>query len=1488
MRLSEKYLKFIEISSLFLDANNVQLSEIFCSLSELLSQDINSDNITIYLATERNLTIIFSQIKDDTLLQDITLNREIMDILRLNNSEAIEVNNLINTACKKLFDIPALYRKSVLIPLFDESQLLGLFRIDFTDEEHPLQNESHRLLPLFTNLITKVIKKHYSNSTYLKKIHKTSEIAESFLREIIHNSNDGIIIVNTDGNILYCNDAISKITGLNPQQILQKNYIDFRFNFEPIQRKTELNLQLLIQSVNQALISGQSDILNKLIEYNIITKTGETKIINEYNYIVNTSEGNLLTSIIRDITELKYTEQALIESESRYKLIADNSKDIIIQHTREGLINYISPSCFNLTGYLQEELLYKNVFEKLLNNQIEKTRQAHSKIVNRGDSATYICKVSTKYPEKYLWCEITSSSVNRPEDETTNEIITVAHDITERINTLDDLDRSLSLLSSAIESTTDGIVITDQNGKILIHNKIFEQLWDISGDYISTHTEKELYLKITSLIAENKAFKKQILQLYNSSSLELYDIVQQKKGAILEIFSKPMKIGQDKTGRIWSSRDLTKRANAEIALRETYSRLKSLISAIPDMLYFKDINNKYIFVNRAFANWLETKEDKIIGKSDEQLKNYRLIEKIVKDDEIIIKSNVIKKELITIENKNKTLQYFEVIKNPIINENQKIEGLLCLIHNVTTQIISSETLRESEERFRNIFETSSEGIWMINSNDNIILANHSLAYMLGYNNPNDLINKEVTDFIDNAWIDRYYEKIHYLKQNQNHRSDFKFIKAEGQELWVFDSSSPIFDNAGSFTGHLSMLTDVTERYKTIELLFKQKLLFESISLAVNKLITTSGHKQAILDSMDIFSRMLGAGKITIYKKIIEDNVEDYEIFLDWESNIPNSPIEFQEYYKTIISNKYLVEELEKGKLLVLNSKDSIFNNINFDALLFYTPIIIKDSFWGFTEYISNMIDEQILEQQKSLLLTYNSSIISTIEQMLLYENLNEAIESSELANKAKSQFLANISHEIRTPMTAIIGFAELSISQTSEPQTKKHLQTILKSSNHLLALFNDILDLSKIEADRFELDYKPLNLKRIILEVEQIFSQKIYEKNLVFIIDFPIDFPEKIFLDEVRLRQILFNLVGNSIKFTNSGFVKILVECIAFRNNSFDFQISVQDTGIGIPKEMQKSIFESFNASSAQNKLNIGGSGLGLAITKRLVEKMNGSIRIESDELSGSKFDIIFNKIQYLQGTETKEKIIQNKFEIDTDKAKIVIIGNTADYVIDFLNNFELMIVNDITPENIIASVKDVKPHIIIQDIEYLSCDDLDTIKTLSKEFKDCVRIIIVPSGLKNDLSFKDFGYNALIIEKPFDIEDLFQKIIQSQKTMQINQIPSINNNFFEEFQSIDPQKLQHFTKKVIDIILPRIKELRTTLIIDDILQLANEIKDLSSKYQIHFLRQISTDLAENAETYNVSEIRKYLNELLESITSIRNFSLDNSLNNNSSKENEY
>ncbi|EKO3842657.1 response regulator [Vibrio harveyi] len=294
-----------------------------------------------------------------------------------------------------------------------------------------------------------------------------------------------------------------------------------------------------------------------------------------------------------------------------------------------------------------------------------------------------------------------------------------------------------------------------------------------------------------------------------------------------------------------------------------------------------------------------------------------------------------------------------------------------------------------------------------------------------------------------------------------------------------------------------------------------------------------------------------------------------------------------------------------------------------------TNKILESHYFEFVEYSEHQLLEIAQREARltwvfvllSIILLVTVFVLQTQHRVNKLKHLNdeltEATEKAERAAKAKSQFLATMSHELRTPMNGVLGISQIIASETQEKTTKEHVKVILDSGQHLMTILNDILDFSKVEENKLELEAAPFNLPQVLTPVCSAIQPLIEEKNIKLYVENEV--PENIEFngDCARIRQILFNLAGNAVKFTSDGHVLIRAELDEPRKRLL---LSINDTGIGIPADKQDRIFNSFEQADTSTTRKFGGTGLGLAIVKKLTELMGGEVKLKSVESIGTQF----------------------------------------------------------------------------------------------------------------------------------------------------------------------------------------------------------------------------------------------------------------------------
>ncbi len=451
------------------------------------------------------------------------------------------------------------------------------------------------------------------------------------------------------------------------------------------------------------------------------------------------------------------------------------------------------------------------------------------------------------------------------------------------------------------------------------------------------------------------------------------------------------------------------------------------------------------------------------------------------------------------------------------------------------------------------------------------------------------------------------------------------------------------------------------------------------------------------------------------------------------------------------------------------------------------------------------------------------------KQLQLIKDLNESREAALQSGAVKDRFLANMSHEIRTPLNALKGFSEMLIQTDLNTKQQKYTSIINSASDNLLAIVNDILDFSKIESDTIIIKQHPFNIENLMNEMQNMFEYLAIQKKLTLHVENSASIKTDLIGDIARLKQVLINLVGNAIKFTDKGFVKISIKTIEETAENVMLLFAISDTGSGIPSDKIDTIFERFEQVDNSFSRRQGGTGLGLAISKRLITLMNGTVVVESEINNGSIFSVT------LPFKKSTEKVVAKKTTVQIEKISISFTDKKILVVEDnYMNRLLLQSIfdkYDIVPliaENGLKAMEAVEKNkidVILMDVQMPEMDGIEATELIRKQYGTGIPIIAMTAHVLEQEKQRCLkaGMNDYIT-KPISEQILIEKlnkILENSPSHSTNKPKVQTHHFFHYLQSIcndDESKMKIILQELNKQIAADITKLTMLLVTKDVI----------------------------------------------------------------------
>ncbi len=495
------------------------------------------------------------------------------------------------------------------------------------------------------------------------------------------------------------------------------------------------------------------------------------------------------------------------------------------------------------------------------------------------------------------------------------------------------------------------------------------------------------------------------------------------------------------------------------------------------------------------------------------------------------------------------------------------------------------------------------------------------------------------------------------------------------------------------------------------------------------------------------------------------------------------------------------------------------------------------------------------------------------DRKAIQEELYKAKKTAEEASRMKSEFLANMSHEIRTPLNAIVGFSNILQEKTEGNKLfSEYLGNIVQSSKVLLNLINDILDLSKVEAGRMVVAYKPVNMKSLVNEILSIFEMKAIEKGITLVTSISQDLPGSLITDEKYLRQIFFNLIGNAVKFTQVGSVEIGVTIIPKNEegSKIDFLISIKDSGIGIPENEIKSIFEPFIQVSRQSRSKYGGTGLGLSITRRLVELLGGTISVKSEQGKGSIFTVSLFDIE-IGALKTDEGLDNGRAWLKRVRFKKPTVLMAEDVLSNrqiiklYLEQFNIALVITENGEDCINLARKINPDLILMDMQMPIMDGYTAASLIKADasLKNIPIVALTASGIGEEKD-KFAGIADDFLLKPVyknDLLEILTKYLPYELEAEIEKTGVPIETISPPISAKEPLSIE--TKfALLQKYLPTVTKLQQNLNFDRLIAFEKDLQNFSEEQDLAQVKKYCSELKDCIETFNTEKIYATLMEI--------------------------
>ncbi|MDQ3108664.1 MAG: PAS domain S-box protein [Bacteroidota bacterium] len=1148
-------------------------------------------------------------------------------------------------------------------------------------------------------------------------------------------------------------------------------------------------------------------------------------------------------------------EKKLSEEQLKLKTFSDKNPDLLLIIDHEYKIEYINKG---LPGYGIDTIIGESVLKYIFPDH----RELCKKCFDTAAAGEFVYKeinalVNDNESKWYSVMFIPSDkSLLKP------KIYVIASDITDNKEREIQLQEAKEQLHDIVSTVDDVLWCVDLKTNTFIYlSTAAEKLFGYSMDELSNPSDWSKKLipagDIESISDRNKQLNEKGYagaerKIIRKDKTEIH--IFEKTWLLKDIDGNPAK-------KIGFLSDISERKRAEKQLETSENNFRQITETIKDVFYLYDIvNQKYIYISPNCKEVLGADPDFFYsGKSynrtyileeDRQLA-FDANQKIENGESYEIEYRV------TINGIQKWLQEKSVA---IKDENGVVVKKSGVCIDITTrkqlenEVTKKQELLEEAQRIAQIgnFEVDIE-----NKNEYWSTELYTIFKLDPFS-----VKASFKNYLKQLHPeDRAFRLLHTSHNTPDNAFEFtlRYIRDDGEIRYIKEKGIVLKNNKGNpivMRGTIQDITLLKQAENALRNQAKQQKLISQISSELISVVPGNHERkiQLALAEIGIFYPLVATRIFSI-----SDNLKTILCTHEWlapnlsgnrEKYIHSSLRLSTEIYRNVRSNgHYLYHEKDApSENIGLPEKNS--DDTNDKSILIFPFINEEGEISGFL-YLYPSRNSHIWTNEEIVSCKVLANVISdSILKVNLEKDIIKAKDEAVNANQAKSEFLANMSHEIRTPLNAILGFAEL--LKRHPLSADQYVEGILTGGETLLSLINDILDLSKIEAGKMEMRNVQVNLSQLANEFLRVFEAIRKEKELGFEIVVDNDVPDAVWIDKIRVRQMLFNLVGNAFKFTHKGKVILhikKVEAYAIEGK-VGIVFEVSDTGIGIPKDQQSIIFEAFRQQDGLSTRKYGGTGLGLAITKRLADAMGGKVDVESEPGTGSVFRIILKELEIATIDSILDKSEYNPGRVF--KGQKILLAEAMEYNRDILKNFleplGLLIIEAENRNEAVDKAGDETPDLLLMDMKLFLMEGVSAAKEMRKKsVLKKIPMIILAASSPNDPELLDLCDEYL--EQPVSKRLLFYTL---SKYLPGRNLPGISNKTKKKKkENASDDSLDQLRKGIFT----RWEEVNEMMSIDDIIQLSDDISLFAVKHNLKELEEHCIRILQLANDFEIKKM---------------------------------